>query len=72
MVKLLEGPRKEARAKGTKALASWVGTGAGVLVFGALLGSTTLGVIVGGVGAAFSLLLTWKWLKYRGEWGLRF
>jgi hypothetical protein len=72
MVKLLDGPRKEARSRGTLALVGWVGTGVGVLLFGAGVGSIILGGIVGVIGSVISVGLTWRWLKYRGEWGLRF
>ncbi len=71
MVKLLDGPRKEARSKGNKALVSWVGTGAVATLFAVGIGPIAAGVI-GTIGAAFSFLLTWKWLRFRGEWGLRF
>lgn len=59
-----------ARKKGFYALGTGVG---GVIVTGLLFPmSTALGVI-SLVGTAF---FTWKsvkeWLRYRGEWGLRF
>lgn len=71
MVKLLEGPRKKARKKGTNALAAWAGTGAVATLFGLGIG-VTAAAVVGGIGAILSVMLTYKWLKYRGEWGLKF
>ncbi len=71
MVTLLEGPRKEARKKGAKALASWVGTGALAALAGSGIGVTTA-VVIGALGAGLSLWLTWSWLSFRGKWGLRF
>ncbi len=71
MVKLLEGPKKVARTKGTKALAAWVGTGAVATLFGLGIG-VTAAAVVGGLGAIVSVLFTYKWLRYRGEWGLKF
>ena len=64
MTKLLPGPKKEARKKGTVALASWVGTG--VLAYAAPVWPLLLG------GAALSGWFTLKWLRHRGKWGLRF
>ena len=71
MVKLLEGPRKESRSKGTKALAAWVGTGGVTALFAYGVGLVAA-CVIGGIGGLMSLWLTWKWLKYRGEWGLKF
>jgi len=72
MVKLLEGPRKEARRKGTTALLGWVGTGATIGLFAVGFGSLTGAVVFGGIGAALSAYLTYRWLRFRGEWGLHF
>ncbi len=62
MTKLLAAPKKEARKKGAIALVAWAGTGT----------AAALGwwyVLAG--GALASVWLTWRWLRFRGKWGLR-
>ena len=63
MTKLLTGPKQEARKKGSVALVAWVGTGA--------VAGAGWWVLAGG-GALVSAWLTFKWLRHRGKWGLRF
>ena len=63
VVKLLTEPKSEARKKGRQALITWIGTGGSMV-----LGWWPLAVVGGGLGA----WLTWRWLKFRGQWGLRF
>ena len=64
MTELLTAPKSEARKKGTKALVAWGATGAAVAIGfpGWLLVAP----------AALSAWLTYKWLAFRGKWGLRF
>lgn len=64
MPELLPGPRQEAAKKRNAALIAWAGAAA----VGALTASPFL--LVGGVG--LSGWLTFRWLKFRGQWGLRF
>jgi len=63
MTKLLAAPKQEARKKGTTALVAWAATG----------GCAALGwwVVLAG-GALVSSWLTWRWLRFRGQWGLKF
>ncbi|MGM0577102.1 MAG: hypothetical protein ACQEXJ_15360 [Myxococcota bacterium] len=61
---MLATPKAEARRRGRFAAGAWIGTG--VL---ALVGLPPTLVVIGGVGSGW---LTWRWLRYRGKWGLRF
>ena len=64
MTQLLAAPKKEAAKKRNKALIAWAGTAA--------VGGLTMSPLLIGAGALFSGFLTFKWLKHRGKWGLRF
>lgn len=64
MTQLLAAPKKEAAKKRNKALVAWAGTAA----VGVFTGS---GILIG-AGALLSGFFTFKWLKHRGKWGLRF
>ncbi len=64
MTQLLAAPKKEADKKRNKALIAWGGT--------AIIGAWTLSPFLIGAGALLSGVLTFKWLKHRGKWGLRF
>ena len=63
MSDLLPVPRAEARKKGTTAVVAWAATG---LFF---WWSWTFLWLAGAAGAGW---LTWRWLQFRGKWGLRF
>jgi hypothetical protein len=63
MTELLTQPKKEARKKGMTAAAIWLGTG--------VAAAAGLGYVAAGAGAA-AAWYTFKWLKFRGKWGLRF
>ena len=63
--------RRDAARKGWVAL----GFGASTAALTALLfsvGAPVLGVIGLAAGGTVTALRTWQWLKFRGEWGLRF
>ena len=64
MTQLLAAPKKEAAKKRNRALVAWTGT--------AVIGAWTLSPPLIGLGAILSGFLTFKWLKHRGKWGLRF
>jgi hypothetical protein len=64
MTQLLAAPKKEAAKKRNRALVAWTGT--------AVIGAWTLSPALIGLGAILSGFLTFKWLKHRGKWGLRF
>ncbi len=64
MTQLLADPKKEAAKCRNKALAAWTGT--------AVVGGLTTYPILIGAGAVVSGWLTFKWLKHRAQWGLRF
>ena len=65
MTELLADPKKEAAKRRNKALAAWTST-AGVG------GLTAAPAVLIGAGAVVSGWLTFKWLKHRAQWGLRF
>jgi hypothetical protein len=48
--------------------------GAGTVVVGGLFGwiSFPVGVIAGLAGLGVTASQAWKWLQYRGKWGLKF
>ncbi len=56
--------KKEAKKKGNQAAFAAVGTG--VLAYATLSPIVVLG------GVAYTGYLTWKWFKFRAEWGMRF
>jgi len=62
--------RKESRRLGGKALV--VGVGSAAATMGLAWLSTTLGMIGGVIGIGYTGVHVWKWLKYRGKWGLYF
>jgi len=64
MTQLLADPKQEAAKRRNKALAAWTGT--------VVVGGLTAAPVVVGIGAAVSGWLTFKWLKHRAQWGLRF
>ena len=64
MTQLLAEPRKEAAKNRNRALVAWGGTAA--------VGVWTGSAFVIAAGALLSGFLTFKWLKHRGKWGLRF
>jgi hypothetical protein len=64
MTQLLADPKKEAAKRRNKALAAWTAT--------AVVGGLTTAPILIGAGAVVSGWLTFKWLKHRAQWGLRF
>lgn len=65
----LSQPRQEARRLGRNAIFSGVGTVAAYWFLGAI---PLLGPMIGLAGLGFTAYQTWKWLQFRGEWGLRF
>lgn len=65
----LTKPRQEAQRLGRNALLTGVGS---VAVYWMLGGLPLLGPLLGLAGLGLTAYQTWKWLAFRGEWGLRF
>ena len=70
------GSRRElvkvrARSKGNVAALSGVATVGAVALF-ASVGAPVMAIGAGVAGVLITTRKTWEWLKYRGEWGLKF